>query len=79
MDLQVPVRCCPASAARGLAQTVEAVGQVRDLLLQGLSDGCKVPLVAGNQRRVGLGDKMIGKVERIGGHGGHVIISTIEI
>jgi hypothetical protein len=47
-------------------------------LLQGLSDGRKVPFVAGNQRRVGLGDKMIGKVERMGGQGGHVIISTID-
>jgi hypothetical protein len=36
-------------------------------------------LVAGNQRRVGLGDKMLGKVERTGGHGDHVIISDIEM
>jgi hypothetical protein len=38
-----------------------------------------VLLVAGNQRRVGLGDKMLGKVEHSGGHGDHVIISDIDM
>jgi hypothetical protein len=47
-------------------------------LLKGLSDGCKVLLVAGNERRVGLGDKMIGKLEGMSGQAGHVIISTID-
>ena len=36
-------------------------------------------LVANNQRRVGLGDKMLGKVEHIGGYGDHVIISDIDM
>ena len=79
MNLQVPIQGLPARAAGGLSLGVEAFGQVGDLLLQTLSDGCQVALVASNQRRVGLGNKMLGKVERSGGHGDHVIISDIDM
>jgi hypothetical protein len=36
-------------------------------------------LVASDQRRVSLGDKMFGKVERSGGHVDHVIVSDIDM
>src|SRR5512133_1670981 len=79
VDLQVPIQRCPPLAPRGLALGVELVGQVSDLLRQALRDGCQVLLVASNQRRVRLGDKIVGKVEHIGGHGDHVIISNIDM
>ena len=75
VNLQVPVYRRSPLAPRGLALGVEAVGQVGDLLLEALRDSREVLLVAGNQRRVGLGDKTLGKVEHIGGHGNHVTIS----
>ena len=40
---------------------------------------CQVLLVTSNQRRVGLGDQMLGKVERRGGRKDHVIISDIDM
>ncbi|HTF39482.1 MAG TPA: hypothetical protein VK754_02690 [Propionibacteriaceae bacterium] len=79
MNLQVPVQRLPARAAGSLALGVEAFGQVGDLLLQALRDGCQVLLIPSNQRRVGLGDKVLGKVERSCGQGDHVIISDIDM
>ncbi len=78
VDLQIPIHRPPPRTPWGLALGVEAVRQVRDLLLQALRDGGEVLLVAGDQRRVGLGDQMLGKVERTGGHGDHVIISDLD-
>ena len=64
-------------AAGRLALGVEAVGQVGDRLLEALRDGREVLLVAGDQRRVGLGGEVVGKVERAGRQGIHVISSAI--
>ena len=66
VDLHVPVHRLLADAAGRLALGVEAVGQVGDRLLEALRDGREVPLVAGDQRRVGLGGEAVGKVERAG-------------
>jgi hypothetical protein len=66
VDLHVPVQRLLADAARRLAFGVEAVGQVGDRLLEALRDGREVLLVDGDQRRVGLGGKAVGKVERAG-------------
>jgi hypothetical protein len=66
VDLQVPVhRRLPDTAGR-LALGTEAVGQVGDRLLEALRDGREVPLVAGDQPRVGLGGEVVGKVECTG-------------
>ena len=73
VDLHVPVHRLLADAAGRLARGVEAVGQVGDRLLEALRDGREVLLVAGDQRRVGLGGEVVGKVERAGGQGVHVI------
>jgi hypothetical protein len=67
VNLQVPIQRPPTLAPRGLAQGVEALRHVSDLLIQALSDSRQVPLVTRNQRRVGLGNKTLGKVERTGG------------
>ena len=55
VDLHVPVHRLLADAAGRLALGIEAVGQVGDRLLEALRDGREVLLVAGDQRRVGLG------------------------
>jgi hypothetical protein len=69
VDLQVAVqRLLPAAAGR-LALGIEAVGQVGDRLLETRCDGREVLLVAGDQRRVGLGGEVVGKVERTGDQG----------
>ena len=73
VDLQVPVHRLLARAAGRPALGVEAVGQVGDRLLEALRDGREVLLVAGDQRRVGLGGEVVGKVERTGGQRGHVM------
>lgn len=75
MDLQVPVHRLPADAAGRPALGVEAVGQVGYRLLKALRDGREVLLVAGDQRRVGLGGEMVGKVKRAGGQRVHGISS----
>jgi hypothetical protein len=69
VDLQVPVERLLARAARRLALGVEAVGLLGDRALQALRDGREVPLVVGDQRRVGLGGEMVGKIECAGGQG----------
>ena len=79
VDLGVPVHRVPAGAAGCFALRVETVGQFGDRLPQALRDGGEVPLVAGDQLRVGLGGETVGKVERAGGGqgGGHVIDSGV--
>ncbi len=71
VDLHVPVHRLPADAAGRLELGVEAFGQFGDRLLEALSDGREVLFVAGDQRRVGLGGEVVGKVERAGGQGVH--------
>ena len=61
VDLQVPVQRLLADAAGRPALGVEAVGQVGDRLLEALRDGREVLLVAGDQRRVGLGARWSGR------------------
>ena len=68
-----------AGAAGRPALGVEAVGQVGDRLLEALRDGREVLLVGGDQRRVGLGGEVVGKVERAGGQGVHVISSDLAV
>ena len=69
MDLQIAIHCLPPLAAGSPPLGVEAAGEVSDLLLQALRDRCEVLLVVGNERWIGLGDKMLGKVEDIAGQG----------
>ena len=69
---------CLAYAAGRLALGVEAAGQVGDRLLEALRDGREVLLVAGDQRRVGLGGEVVGKVKRAGSQGVHVISSDLR-
>ena len=64
MDLHVPVHRRLAYAAGRLALSLEAAGQLGDRLLEALRDGREVLLVAGDQRRVGLGREVGGKVKR---------------
>ena len=78
VDLHVPVHRLLADAAGRPALGVEAVGQVGDRLLEALRDGREVLLVAGDQRRVGLADEVVGKVERAGSQGVHVISSDLR-
>lgn len=78
VDLQVPVHRLPAFAAGRLTLGSEAVGQVGDRLLEALRDGREVLLIAGDQRRVGLGREVVGKVKRAGGQGIHVIGSDLR-
>ena len=78
VDLQVPVHRRLADAAGRPALGVEAVGQLGDRLLEALRDGREVLLVAGDQRRVGLGGEAVGKVKRAGGQGVHGISSDLR-
>ena len=55
VDLHVPLHRLLADAAGRLALGIEAVGQLGDRLLEALRDGREMLLVAGDQRRVGLG------------------------
>jgi hypothetical protein len=64
MDLHIPVHGRLPPAARRLALGLEAVGQVGDRLLEALCYGREVLLVGGDQRRVGLGGQVVGKVKR---------------
>ena len=79
VDLHVPVHRRLAHAAGRLALGIEAIGQLGDRLLEALRDGREVLLVAGDQRRVGLGGEVVGKVERAGGQGIHVISSDLRV
>ena len=60
VDLHVPVHRPLAYAAGRPALGIEAAGQVGDRLLEALRDGREVLLVAGDQRRVGLGGEPVG-------------------
>ena len=80
MNFQVSIQRRSSLAPRGFALGIELVRQLGDLLLQALRDGRQVQLVASDHRRVGLGGKMLGKVEHRGsGHGDHVINSDIDL
>jgi hypothetical protein len=78
VDLQVPVQRLLADAARRPALGIEAVGQVGDRLPEAFGDGREVLLVAGDQGRVTLGGEVVGKVERAGRQGIHVISSDLR-
>ncbi len=78
MDLHVPVHRLLSYPAGRLALGIEAVGQVGDRLLEALREGREVLLVAGDQRRVGLADEVVGKVKRAGNQGVHVISSDLK-
>ena len=71
VDLLVALQALRARLGRRPALGVEPVGQVRDRLLEALREGREVLLVPGDQRRVGLGGEVVGKVERRGGQWGH--------
>jgi hypothetical protein len=78
VDLHVPVHRLLAYAAGRLKLGIEAAGQLGDRLLEALRDGREVLLVAGDQRRVGLGGEAVGKVKRAGGQRVHVISSDLR-
>jgi len=78
VDLHVPVHRLLAYAAGRHALGIEAVGQVGDRLLEALRDGREVLLVASDQRRVGLGGEVVGKVKRAGSQRVHVISSNLR-
>lgn len=67
VDLHVPVHRLAAYAAGRLAFGIQPVGQLGYRLLEALRDGREVLLVAGDQRRVGLGRETVGEVECAGG------------
>ena len=77
VDLRVPVHRLLAYAAGRPALGVKAAGQIGDRLLEALRDGREVLLVAGDQRRVGLGREAVGKVKRAGSQRVHVISSNL--
>jgi hypothetical protein len=72
VDLHVPVHRPLPYAAGCPALGIEAVGQVGDRLLEALRDGREVLLVAGDQRRIGLGGEAVGKVKRAGSQRIHI-------
>nr|WP_026932133.1 hypothetical protein [Glycomyces tenuis] len=72
MDLLVPVQCRLTRAAGRSAGAVEAVGQFGDRLLQVRRDGGEMPLVVGDQLRIGLAGEGIGKIECAGVQGLHL-------
>src|SRR5256885_6428547 len=72
-DLLARVRRPPALAAGRPAFGIEAFRQVGDRLREALRDGRKMPLVAGDQRRVGLRGELVGKIKRAGGQRLHGI------
>ena len=78
VDLRVPVHRLLAYAAGRLELGVKAAGQVGDRLLEALRDGREVLLVAADQRRVGLGSEVVGKVKRTGSQRVHVISSDLR-
>jgi hypothetical protein len=79
VDLHVPVHRLLAYAAGCLALRIEAIRQVGDRLLEGLRGGREVLLVAGDQRRVGLGGEVVGQVKRAGSQGFDVIRSDLRL
>jgi hypothetical protein len=78
VDLHIPVHRLLANAAGRFALGIDAAGQVGDRLLEALRDGREVLLVAGDQRRVGLGGEVAGEIKRAGCKGVHVISSDLS-
>jgi len=68
----------PPGAAGCQAHGIEAAGQLGDRLHEALRDGREMLLVAGDQRRVGLGGEVVGRVKRAGSQGVHVIGSDLS-
>jgi hypothetical protein len=78
VHLGVPVHCLLADAAGRPELGLEAAGEVGDRLLEGVRDRGEVPLVGGDQRRVGLGGETAGKVKRTRGQWVHPISSDVS-
>jgi hypothetical protein len=78
VNLHVPVHRRLAYAAGRPALGIKAAGQAGDRLLEALRDDREVLLVAGDQRRVGLGGEVVGKVKRAGSQGVHLISSDLR-
>jgi hypothetical protein len=78
MDLHVPLHRLLTQPTLRLARGIEAVGQVGDRLLETLGDGREVPLVLGDEGRVGLRAEVLGKVEGTSGHWAHVSGSDLR-
>jgi hypothetical protein len=78
VDLHVPVHRLLAYAAGRLALGIEAAAQAGDRLPEALRDGREVLLIAGDQRRAGLGAEAAGKVKRAGSQGVHLISSDLR-
>lgn len=72
MDLEVAVHGRLPLTARHPALGLQAVGEFRDRRLEALPDGGETAFVLGDERRIGLGDETIGKIEGAGaGAGSH--------
>jgi len=71
VDLHVPLHGHLALATRRASLGIEPIGEVRDRLVEALPNGGEMPLVVGDQRRVALCGKAVGKGECAGGQGGH--------
>jgi hypothetical protein len=69
MDLEVAIHGLLADAAGRLALGIEALGQLGDRLLEAGGNCGEVPIVIGDQGRLGLGGEMVGQVEGAGGQG----------
>ena len=69
MDLLVPVERLLAAAGGGQAFGVEALDEIGNRSVEALGDGREVPLVAGDQGRVGLGGEVVGEGECAGRQG----------
>ncbi len=78
VNLQVPLQRPLAHAARRPALGIQTAREVRDRLLEALRDSREVQLVAGDQRRVGLGSEALGKVKRADSQRVHVISSDLR-
>jgi hypothetical protein len=78
VDLHVAIHRLLAHAAGRPARDIETVGQVGDRLLEALRDGREVLLVASDQRRVGLGGQVAGKVKRTDSQGCHLITFNLS-
>ena len=78
VHLGVPVHRLLADAAGRPELGLEAAGEVGDRLLEGVRDRREVPLVGGDQRRVGLGGETVGKVKGTRGQWVHPISSDVS-
>src|SRR4029077_9377384 len=78
VDLHVPVQRLLADAAGCHAFGFEATGELGDRLLEAIRDGREGLVVARDQRRVGLGGEVVGKVKRAGSQRVHVNSSNLR-